>query len=225
MLGPRAKAVAGDGDQMTETKKISPGLKMALDFGPVLAFFLGYVLMKDRSFTWNGESYSGFVLVTAAFIPLLMLTTAIAWKVTGKLSKINLVTLVLVIVFGAMTIWFNDERFFKMKPTILYLLFAGVLGVGLLRGKSWLEPLMGEALPLASEGWLILTKRLCLFFLALAVANEVIWRGFSTETWVSFKTFGLTIAMFAFFMTQGRLFATYGLESEEEKAKKDSASR
>lgn len=210
---------------MTAEKQLSPGLKMALDFGPVIAFFIGYLLMKDRSFEFGGESYSGFILVTAAFVPLLMLTTAIAWRLTGKLSRVNVFTLVLVIIFGAMTVWFNDERFFKMKPTILYLLFAAILGVGLLRGKSWLEPLMGEALPLTSAGWLILTKRLALFFLGLAIANEVVWRAFSTETWVSFKTFGLTIAMFAFFMTQGKLFEAHSIKAAEDNSAKDPASR
>lgn len=192
------------------------GLRMALDLGPVLAFFVAYLLLRDRLFEIGGREYSGFVLVTAAFVPLLALTTLIGWRLTGKLSAMNLLTLGLVAVFGALTVWFNDERFFKMKPTILYLLFAAVLGAGLLRGRSWLQPLMGEALPMDAAGWMALTRRLCGFFLALAVANEVIWRSFSTSTWVWFKTFGLTLALFAFFIAQARLFERHGIKEEQD---------
>ena len=98
-----------------------------------------------------------------------------------------------------------------MKPTLLYLAFGGVLAVGLLRGESYLRLVMEEALPMQAEGWMILTRRLCAFFFALAIANEAIWRLASTDTWVSFKTFGLTAAMFGFFLTQARLFETYGV--------------
>jgi intracellular septation protein len=99
-----------------------------------------------------------------------------------------------------------------MKPTMIYALFAGILGFGLLRGESYLKAVMGESLPMQSDGWMILTKRLTLFFAVLAVLNEVIWRGFSTEVWVNFKTFGLTAALFLFFMTQSWVFAKYGSE-------------
>ena len=106
--------------------------------------------------------------------------------------------------------------FFKMKPTMIYLLFGGVLGFGLMLGKSYLKFVMEEALPLEDEGWMILTRRLTVFFIALAVLNEVIWRTQSTDTWVYFKTFGLTAAVFAFFMTQGGIFTKYGIEEDEE---------
>ena len=101
---------------MTE-KTISPGLKTALDLGPVLAFFVGYLLMRDRTFTIAGTEYSGFIIVTACFIPLLALTTFLLWRLTGKVSKMQIMTLVLVVVFGGLTVWLNDERFFKMKPS------------------------------------------------------------------------------------------------------------
>lgn len=90
------------------------------------------------------------------------------------------------------------------------------MGFGVLRGKSYLKYVMEEMMPLKDEGWMILTKRVALFFLALAVANEIVWRTMSTETWVYFKTFGLSAALFAFFMTQGRLFQTYSSEPDEE---------
>lgn len=198
----------------TGEKQISAGLKLVLDMGPVVAFFIGYVLMKDRVFTFGGTEYSGFILVTACFIPLLMLTNFILWKLTGKLSKMQVVTLVLVVIFGGLTVWLNDERFFKMKPTLIYAIFAAILGFGLLRGRSYLQLVMEEALPMEREGWMILTRRVTAFFIGLALLNEIIWRNFSTDAWVNFKTFGLTIGVFAFFMAQSRLFAKYGIERD-----------
>ena len=127
----------------------------------------------------------------------------------------QVVTVVLILVFGGLTVWLNDERFFKMKPTIIYLLFGGVLGFGLLRGQSYLRHVMEDAVALDGEGWMKLTRRLTGFFLGLAVLNEAIWRTQSTETWVYFKTFGLTAAIFLFFMTQGRLFSEHGTDEAE----------
>ncbi|WP_172294045.1 inner membrane-spanning protein YciB [Pseudoruegeria sp. HB172150] len=195
-------------------KKINGGVKLALDMGPIIAFFVGYILLRDRVFMIGGTEYSGFIVVTACFIPLLALTTFILWRLTGTLSKMQIVTLVLVVIFGGLSVWLNDERFFKMKPTIIYLLFAGILGFGLLRGRSYMQLVMEEMLPMRHEGWMILTKRVTVFFLVLAVLNEVIWRTMSTDAWVNFKTFGLTIGLFAFFMLQGKLFQEYGVEKE-----------
>lgn len=201
---------------MAEAKKINTWLKLALELGPVILFFVAYGRMKDQTYTIAGTEYGGFIIVTACFIPLLLLSTGILWKLTGHLSRMQVVTAVLVIVFGGLSVWFNDERFFKMKPTMIYLFFGGTLAVGLLQGRSYLQYVMEEAMPLQDEGWMILTKRLALFFIVLAVLNEVIWRGFSTDTWVTFKTFGLSAAVFLFFMTQGKLFSQYGVEQKED---------
>ncbi|HBU14454.1 MAG TPA: intracellular septation protein A [Gemmobacter sp.] len=195
-------------------RKLSGWVKAALEYGPILAFFIGYVRLKDQVFLINGTEYSGFLVVTAAFIPLMVICTGLIWALTGKLSKMQLVTVVLVVVFGGLSVWLQDERFFKMKPTMIYLFFAAALGFGLMRGQSYLQSLMGEALPMRDAGWMILTKRIALFFLALAVANEAVWRLFSTDAWVNFKTFGLTAALFLFFLTQGRLLQTYGIPKE-----------
>ena len=197
-------------------KKINPMLKMSLEFGPIILFFIGYLKLKDETFLIGGQDYAGFILVTAAFVPLMMLSTAALWRLTGHLSKMQLATLVLVVLFGGLSVWFNDERFFKMKPTMIYLLFGGLLAVGLMRGQSWLKVVMEEVMPMEEEGWMILTRRICAFFLGLAVANEVIWRFLSTDTWVYFKTFGLPVAMFLFFMTQGGVLQKYGIEEDEE---------
>lgn len=197
-------------------KKISGGMKMLLELGPVAAFFIGYIKLKDQVFTFGGTEYAGFIVVTAAFIPLMLVSTGILWALTGKLSKMQIMTVVLVVVFGGLSVWLNDDRFFKMKPTMIYALFAAILGFGLLRGESYLKSVMGEVLPMEQEGWMILTKRLALFFTVLAVLNEVIWRGFSTEIWVNFKTFGLTAAVFLFFMTQSKIFSKYGVEAPKD---------
>jgi intracellular septation protein len=206
---------------MAEGRKIHPGLKFALELGPIVLFFVGYVKLKDQVFTVLGTEYSGFILMTALFIPLMLLTTGILWALTGKLSKMQVATVVLVVVFGGLSVWLQDERFFKMKPTMIYLLFGGALGFGLLRGQSYLKLVMEEALPLQPEGWMILTRRLTAFFFALAVANEAVWRLMSTEAWVNFKTFGLTAALFLFFMTQGGVLTRYGIE-EDKDSKDDS---
>ncbi|MBQ0805106.1 MAG: septation protein IspZ [Sulfitobacter sp.] len=200
---------------MTEKRKINPLLKSALEFGPVLIFFAAYLRYKDEVFTVWGTEYSGFILITAAFVPLLIASTAALWALTGKLSRMQVATVILVTLFGGLSVWLNDERFFKMKPTAIYLLFGGLLGIGLLRGQSYLKYVMEETMPLEDAGWMILTKRLMLCFFGLALANELIWRFASTETWVYFKTFGLTAAVFVFFMSQGKLFQTYGLEKDK----------
>lgn len=197
-------------------RSVNPWLKIALELGPIAAFFIAYTRLKDQSYVIGGTEYSGFVLVTAGFIPLLVLTTLILWRLTGKLSKMQIVTLVLVVIFGGMTVWLNDERFIKMKPTILYLMFASVLGFGLLRGQSYLETVLEGALPMTREGWMILTRRMALFFAALAVANELVWRLMSEAAWVNFKTFVLTGALFVFFMLQGSLFSKHSTEEDSE---------
>ena len=200
---------------MAEKKKINTWLKMALELGPVVLFFVAYGRMKDQTFMIGGTEYGGFILVTAGFIPLLLISTGILWKLTGHLSRMQIVTAILVIVFGGMSVWFNDERFFKMKPTFIYLFFGGALGFGLLQGRSYMQYVMEEALALKHEGWMILTRRMMMFFFTLAVLNEIMWRFFSTDAWVTFKTFGLTGAIFMFFMTQSSLFAKYMIEPEE----------
>ena len=197
-------------------RPINPILKFALEFGPILAFFVGYIRLKDEIFTFGGTEYDGFIIVTAAFVPVLLICTGILWALTGHLSRMQIVTAVLVIVFGGLSVWFNDDRFFKMKPTLIYLIFAGILGYGLMRGTSYLQYVMEGMIPLTDEGYMILTKRIALFFLALALANEVVWRTMSTDAWVNFKTFGLSAAIFAFFMTQGGLFQKYSSEPDNE---------
>lgn len=201
---------------MADAKKINPYVKLALELGPILLFFGGFRFFKDRSFVVFGTEYSGFIVMTALFVVLIVVSTGILRALTGRVSKVQMMTLVLVLVMGGLSVWLNDERFIKMKPTLLYAVFAGILGFGLWRGESYLKLVMEDALPMQPEGWMILTRRFCAFFVGLAIANEVIWRGFSTEAWVNFKTFGLTGVMFVFILTQGRLFEKYEIEKPGE---------
>lgn len=196
-------------------RKINPMLKTGLELGPILAFFAAYLWLKDRIFTIGGTEYEGFIVVTAGFIPVFLLAMGLLWWLTGHLSKMQVVTAVLIVVFGGLSVWFNDPRFFKMKPTIIYVLFGGVLVAGLLRGQSWLQYVMEGVMPLTDQGWMILTRRLAAFFFGLAIANELVWRLMSEEAWVYFKTFGLTAAIFLFFMGQGRLFRDHGTQTDD----------
>lgn len=197
-------------------KKLSPRLKLLLEYGPIAAFFIGYMLLKDEVFTVGGREYAGFIAVTAVFVPLVTLTTFLQWRLSGHISPMQIMTVVLVVFFGGLSVALNDERFIKMKPTMIYLFFAAILGFGLLRGQSYLKVVMDSALKMEHRGWMILTLRVTLFFLALAVANELVWRTMSTEAWVKFKTFGLTIGVFAFFMTQSGLMTKYALAQDQD---------
>ena len=127
----------------------------------------------------------------------------------------------MVIFFGALTGWFNDERFFKMKTSIVNGLFAVILGIGLLRGKSLLKYVMEDMLPMQDEGWMILTRRLATAFAFLAVGNEVVWRSMSTETWVKIETFGFPLILFLFLWTQIMGLQDYVIEDEEPKPKSE----
>ncbi|MDC0551601.1 septation protein IspZ [Amylibacter sp.] len=195
-------------------KNIQPWVKTALEMGPVILFFIFYSKLKNNEYVLLGETYEGFIVATALFIPVLLIATAILYFLTGKLSKMQVFTAVLVVVFGGLGIWFNDEKFFKMKPTMIYLLFGGILGFGLFKGQSYLQVVMDGALPMSRDGWMILTKRFMYFFFGLALANEIIWRSLSTDIWVNFKTFGLPLAMFVFFITQAKVISEYSTEND-----------
>ena len=196
-------------------RDVNPVLKFLLELGPLIIFFIIYGRIKDKVFSIFGIDYQGFIIATGVFIPILLLSILVLWILSGKIAKMQLITALLVVIFGGLTIWFNDDRFFKMKPTIIYLLFGGILSFGLLRKKSYLEYVMEDMLPLERIGWVILTKRVAIFFLSLALLNELIWRNMSTDSWVNFKTFGLTGAIFIFFVAQNGLIQKYGKTSQK----------
>lgn len=171
---------------MTETRDtdINPILKQVLELGPTLLFFLLYLRMRDKTYSFAGTEYSGFIVATIAFVPILLIAMGLLWYLTGKLSRMQIFTAFMVIFFGALTAYFNDERFFKMKTTLVYGSFAVILGIGLVQGKSYLAFVLSDALPMAQEGWMILTRRLAAMFCVLAVGNEIVWRTLSTDAWV-----------------------------------------
>ncbi len=199
-------------------RKINPVVKQVLELGPTVVFFLVYMWIKDESYQLGGVAYSGFIVAAVLLVPLLLASIAALWWLTGSLSRMQIFVAVMVIFFGGLTAWFNDERFFKMKTTIVYGSFAVILGAGLLRGRSLLQWVMAEALPMKSEGWMILTRRLALMFAALAVANEVIWRTQSTELWVKLETFAMPAALFLFLMLQFAMLARYMDEPPQDKS-------
>ncbi|MEX0365958.1 MAG: inner membrane-spanning protein YciB [Ruegeria sp.] len=194
---------------MTNKKEIHPLLKQVLELGPPLAFFFIYLRLRDQDFTIAGTEYSGFIIATILFVPIMLAAMGILWWLTGKLSRMQIFTAIMVIFFGGLTAWFNDERFFKMKTTLVYGFFSTMLGIGLLQGKSYLAYVLDDMLPMRMEGWMILTRRLCAGFAVLAAANELVWRTMSTDLWVKIETFGFPLALMAFLMMQFSLLQRY----------------
>jgi intracellular septation protein len=199
-------------------KSVNPVLKQVLELGPTVIFFVIYLRIKDEVYTFGGTDYSGFIVATIVFVPILLAAMGALWFLTGKLSRIQVFTAFMVIFFGALTAWFNDERFFKMKTSIVNGLFAVILGIGLLRGKSLLQYVMGDMIPMEQEGWMILTKRLAFGFAVLAVANEIIWRTMSTDAWVKIETFAFPAALFLFLWAQIVMLQKYVIEPDDPKA-------
>ena len=203
---------------MSDAKPVNPIVKQVLELGPTILFFLIYLRIKEDVFVIGGVEYTGFIVAALVFVPILLVAMAILWRLTGQLSRMQIFTAIMVIFFGGLTAWFNDERFFKMKTTIVYGLFAALLGIGLLRGQSYLAYVMNEMMPMQEEGWMILTRRLCAAFAGLAVANEIVWRTMSTDAWVKIETFGFPIALMAFLMWQFTTLQRYLITEDGEDA-------
>jgi intracellular septation protein len=200
---------------MSDSREINPVLKQFLELGPPLVFFVIYLKIRDNSYEFGGAEYSGFIVSTLIFVPIILIAMAVLWALTGKLSRMQLFTAFMVVFFGGLTAYFNDERFFKMKTSIVYAVFAALLGIGLLRGQSWLAFVLQDALPMREEGWMILTRRLCAMFVALALLNELIWRTMSNDAWVVIETFGFPIALIAFLFWQITALQKYLLEDKK----------
>lgn len=191
------------------SKPLHAGIKAALEFGPLLGFLVAYLLIREKTYLVAGTEYTGFVVVIAAFMPIFLLAIGALWYLTGKVARIQVATAVIAIVFGALSVWLNDPRLFKMKPTAIYLALALIIGVGLLRGKYWVKYIMEDMIPMKPKGWNILTKRMAVFFLLSAGANELVWRTQSEQFWVLFETLAMPIIVFIFFMAQIGLVVEY----------------
>jgi intracellular septation protein len=165
-------------------------LKPAVDYGPLAVFFVAYLLL-------------GLMAATAALIAASLAALLAAWALERRVPPIPLVTAALVVVLGGLTLWLRDETFIKMKPTIVQLLFAAVLGGSVVLGRPVLKPLLGPMMPpLSDAAWRQFTLRYALFFLAMAALNELVWRTQSTDVWVTFKVFGLSGLTFLFILSQ-----------------------
>ena len=177
-------------------KSPSPIIKLLIDLGPLIAFFVAYARA--------GIFWATGVLMLATIAALLA-----SWRLLGRVTAVPMLTAILVVVFGGLTFYLDDPSFIKLKPTIINLLFAGVLVVGLATGRPLLKVLLGEALQLTEAGWRKLTVRWTWFFFGLAVVNEIVWRNFSESAWVNFKVFGIVPLTIAFAMAQIPLIKRY----------------
>ena len=209
---------------MTDKQKLAPGLKLVLDLGPLLVFFFANtrpalfapLLAPFLSAELLNGPHAGIFTATAVFIPAVLLALAISYAKTRHLPVMPLVTAIVVVVFGGATLILQDELFIKLKPTIIYVLFGGVLLGGLAFGKPLLGMVFDSVFNLTDEGWRKLTLRWALFFLALAVLNEVVWRTQSTDFWVAFKVFGVVPITFVFAALQYPLLTRYAVQDPAE---------
>ena len=200
------------------TRSIHPLVKLALEIGPIAVFFLAYRWAPVPEGLADSERQLEQILfATKVFVPTILAALAASWFLTRKLPKMAVITAVVVTVFGGLTLVLRDDTFVKMKPTILYCLFAGILGFGLMRGQSYLKYLLDEMIPMQAEGWMKFTQRFVVFYLGLAVLNEIVWRGWGTDVWVNFRTFVLPAANFLFVMAQVPLFTRYAEPGKAER--------
>ncbi len=198
-----------------EKKEENSFLKSVLEFVPLIAFFVSYYYYANsRELVGEELSVEKIIFATKVFVPTLIISSILSYLILKTISKMTIITAVVVIIFGFLTVWFRNPVFIKMKPTIIYVSFSLILTIGLLRKKSFLQSLMGSALNMEDQGWLILTKRVSMFFLILAVLNEVVWRYFGQDQWVNFKTFGLPIMTLFFFAFQYKLFQKYVVDEK-----------
>jgi intracellular septation protein len=197
----------------TEAKAASPGnaiepassvlLKLAIELGPLLVFF-------------GTNAAAGIYAGTAAFMAATVISLAVAWFSYHKVPIMPIVSGAIVLVFGGLTLYLRDDTFIKLKPTIVYTMFVVLLVAGLMWKKPMLELLFGPVFTLTEEGWRKLTIRWALFFAAMAVLNEIVWRNVSTDAWVSFKAFGFLPLTFLFAIAQVPLMQRHGVEPAEE---------
>ena len=179
----------------------STAAKLLIEIGPLLVFF-------------GVNAVYGIFVGTAAFMVATVLSLGVAWLVYRKVPVMPVVSAVLVLAFGGLTIYLHDDIFIKLKPTIVYAMFAILLIAGLAARKHLLALLFGPVFNLTDEGWRKLTIRWAIFFVAMAVLNEFVWRSFSTDTWVSFKVFGFLPLTLVFAMCQVPLMQRYAVEED-----------
>jgi intracellular septation protein len=176
-------------EKMTEKAQLNPFVKLALDIGPLILFFV-----------MNAKA--GIFAATGAFMAAVVVALVVSYVLIRRFPVMTVVSAVIVIVFGGLTIFLHDDTFIKIKPTLIYLLFGGVLAGGLLLRKPLLSMVFDSVFNLTDEGWRKLTIRWAAFFFVMAVLNEVVWRTQTTDFWVSFKLFGFVPLTFVFALAQ-----------------------
>jgi intracellular septation protein len=181
---------------MTEKKKLNPALKLAFDIGPLILFFVANAKL-------------GIFPATAIFMVAVLAALAVSYAITRHVAVMPVVTAVVVLVFGGLTLILQDELFIKVKPTIIYVLFGGALLYGLIFNKPLLGIVFDSVFHLTDEGWRKLTVRWMIFFFFLAVVNEIVWRTQTTDVWVDFKLFGVVPLTFLFGALQYPLLTKY----------------
>ncbi|MBS4084138.1 MAG: septation protein A [Rhizobiales bacterium] len=193
---------------MTDTaepkKHIAPLPKLALDLGPLLLFFFA-------------NSYRGIYFATGAFMVATIVTLAISYYLIRRFPVMPIVTAVIVMVFGALTLWLHNDTFIKLKPTIIYVMFGVILIAGLLTGRPLFQIVLDGALHMTETGWKKLTFNWALFFLVMAGVNEFVWRTFTTDQWVAFKTFGFLPLTLVFALSQAPIMAKYAIKNPDAK--------
>ena len=175
-----------------QRKALNPIVKLVLELGPLALFFAVY-------------SKLGIFAATGVLMAGVVVTLVVSYAMLRRIPIMPLVTAVIVLIFGSLTLFFHDETLIKIKPTALYFLFGAALFVGLAIKKPLLKVLFDGALQVTEEGWRILTWRWAFFFLALAVLNEIVWRTQTTDLWVKFKTFGFMPLTLLFALAQAPL--------------------
>jgi intracellular septation protein len=191
-----------EGRGMDEKKQLDPILKLVLDIGPLVLFFAA-------------NARFGIYAATGAFMVAVLIALGVSYALTRHIALMPVVTAVIVLVFGGLTLVLHNDLFIKLKPTIIYVLFGGTLLAGLLLGKPFLSILFDQMFHLTDEGWRKLTRRWVIFFFALAVLNEIVWRNFSTDFWVSFKLFGVVPLTFLFGALQYPLIMKYHPDAQK----------
>src|SRR5215472_13138887 len=184
---------------MSDRAPLNPMLKLALDLGPLVLFFVA-------------NSRYGIFTATPVFMVAVLAALVVSYVMTRRLPIMPVVTAIIVVVFGGLTLVLHDATFIKVKPTIIYGLFGAVLMGGLVFNKPLLGIVFDSLFHLTGEGWRKLTWRWALFFFALAVLNEVVWRSVSTDVWVDFKVFGVMPLTFVFAALQAPLLKKYAVE-------------
>jgi len=186
---------------MTMSKAAPKWLAPLTDYGPLAIFFAAYLL-------------ADLMTATAALMAATLVALVLGLAIARHVPTMAIVTAVIVGIFGGLTLLLHDDTFIKMKPTIVQLIFAAVLFVGLLFGRSPLKAVLGKALEIDDAGWKVLSLRYAVFFVAMAGLNELVWRTQSEEFWVSFKVFGLAVLTVAFTLAQMRLIARHQLPEQ-----------